>query len=91
MYMVKYVKKEKDVMIMTQFVRRLDNMCRIVIPAEYRKRTGITELTEVRITEENGRIIIEKLTPACKICGSHDNLNEKLCVCENCIEEIKSL
>lgn len=84
-------KRKLDVKIMTQFVRRLDNMSRLVIPAEYRKKAGITELTEVRITEENGRIIIEKLSPSCKICGATENLNNELCVCEKCIEKIKSL
>lgn len=76
---------------MTQFVRRLDNMNRLVIPADYRRKAGITEMTEVRITEENGRIIIEKLTPACKICGATENLNSEYCVCQECIEKIKSL
>lgn len=76
---------------MTQFVRRLDSMCRLVIPADYRKKTGIHELTEVRITEENGRIIIEKLSPACKICGATGNLNKEISVCADCIEKIKTL
>ena len=49
--MSKVVEGEK---IMTQFVRRVDKMSRIVIPAEYRKKTGINEMTEVRITECDG-------------------------------------
>ncbi len=32
---------------MTQFVRKLDHMGRIVLPAEYRKKTGIDDLAEV--------------------------------------------
>lgn len=76
---------------MTQFVRRVDKMSRIVIPAEYRKKTGIEEMTEVRITEVDGKIVIEKLTPLCKICGSADSVNSELTVCKDCIEKIKSL
>ncbi len=76
---------------MTQFVRKLDHMGRIVLPAEYRKKTGIEDLAEVRITEENGRIIIEKLTPACKICGTEENINSKIGICQDCIEKVKSL
>ncbi len=76
---------------MTQFVRKLDHMGRIVIPSEYRKKTGIEDLAEVRITEQNGKIIIEKLTPACKICGAEDNINAEMGVCQDCIEKIKSL
>ncbi len=76
---------------MTQFVRRLDHMGRIVIPSEYRKKTGIEDLAEVRITEQNGKIIIEKLTPACKICGAEENINAEMGVCHECIEKIKLL
>ena len=52
---------------MTQFVRKLDHMGRIVLPAEYRKKTGIDDLAEVRITEKDGKIIIEKLSDDDKI------------------------
>lgn len=76
---------------MTQFVRRIDNMGRIVLPAEYRKKTGINDLEEVRITEKDGKIIIEKLAPSCKICGAKENLNKKMEICEDCIEKIKAL
>lgn len=86
--MSKVVEGEK---IMTQFVRRVDKMSRIVIPAEYRKKTGINDMTEVRITECDGKIIIEKLTPLCKICGNAEDVNEDLAVCKNCIEKIKAL
>ena len=89
--MVKYVKDGRGVEKMTQFVRKLDHMGRIVLPAEYRKKTGIDDLAEVRITEKDGKIIIEKLSPCCKICGAEENLNKEMDVCEDCIEKIKSL
>ncbi len=76
---------------MTQFVRKLDHMGRIVIPSEYRKKTGIDDLAEVRITEQNGKIIIERLTPGCKICGAEEKLNNEMGICENCIAKIKEL
>ncbi len=76
---------------MTQYVRKLDHMGRIVLPAEYRRKTGIDDMSEVRITESNGKIIIERLSPYCKICGAEENLNDKMSVCEECIAKIKSL
>lgn len=76
---------------MTQFVRKLDNMGRIVLPAEYRKRTGINDLAEVRITEKDGKIIIEKLAPCCRMCGAEENLNKEMEICEACIAKIKAL
>ena len=76
---------------MTQFVRKLDHMGRIVLPAEYRKKTGIDDLAEVRITEKDGKIIIEKLSPSCRICGAEGIFNNEMEVCEECIAKIKSL
>ena len=76
---------------MTQFVRKVDNMGRIVLPAEYRKKTGIGDLAEVRITEKDGKIIIEKLAPCCKMCGGETNLNKEMEICEECIAKIKAL
>ncbi len=76
---------------MTQFVRKLDHMGRIVIPSEYRKKTGIEDLAEVRIAEQNGKIIIERLIPTCKICGAEKTLNAEMGICQDCIEKIKSL
>ncbi len=89
--MVEYVKKGRGVANVTQFVRKIDNMGRIVLPAEYRKKTGMTDLSEVKITEFDGKIIIEKLNPKCKICGSEENVNAEMSVCEECIAKIKKL
>ena len=77
--------------IMTQFVRKLDDMGRVVLPAEYRKKTGIDDFAEVRITENDGKIIIERLYPKCKICGAEENINTEMSVCKDCIAKIKSL
>lgn len=76
---------------MTQFVRKLDHMGRIVLPAEYRKNLGIDLCGEVRITATENKIIIEKLVPVCKICGSEENLNTEISVCNTCIRKIKKL
>ena len=76
---------------MTQFVRKLDHMGRIVLPAEYRKKTGIDDLAEVRITEKDGKIIIEKLTPGCKLCGAEVNVHKELEICEDCIAKVNAL
>lgn len=76
---------------MTEYIRKIDSLGRIVIPVDYRKKAGIYDTGEARITEENGRIIIERLTPTCKICGSEKEVNGELKVCRCCIEKIKNL
>ena len=75
---------------MTEYVRKIDKLGRIVIPMEYRKKAGLDIDDEASITEENGRIIIERKTPSCKICGSEENLNFKFSLCQKCIDEIKN-
>lgn len=76
---------------MTKFIRKIDVLGRIVLPAEYRKKTGMDDLAEVQITEKDGKIIIEKLAPNCKICGTEQNLNKEMEICEDCIAKIKAL
>lgn len=76
---------------MTEYVRKIDSLGRIVIPVDYRKKAGIYDTGEARITEENGKIIIEKLHPDCKICGAEGKLDEQFGICPKCIEAIKGL
>lgn len=75
---------------MTEYVRRIDKLGRIVIPMEYRKKVGLEIDDEASIIEENGKIVIQKKTPSCKICGSDENLNEKFSLCQKCIDKIKN-
>lgn len=75
---------------MTEYVRRIDKLGRIVIPMEYRKRVGLEIDDEASIIEENGKIVIQKKTPSCKICGSDENLNEEFSLCQKCIDKIKN-
>ncbi len=76
---------------MTEYVRKIDKLGRIVIPMEYRKKAGLEIDDEASITEENGRIIIERKTPSCKICGSEEKLNKEFSLCQQCIDKIKNL
>lgn len=76
---------------MTEYVRKIDKLGRIVIPMEYRKKACLEIDDEASIKEENGRIIIERKTPSCKICGSEENLNKEISLCQNCIDKIKNL
>ncbi len=85
------VKYGKGVIILTEYVRKIDKLGRIVVPMEYRRRCGLDIDDEASITEENGRIIIQRKIPACKLCGAVENLNLKISLCEKCIEKVKKL
>ena len=63
----------------TGFVRRIDDLGRVVIPKEVRKSMGIREgdLLEMYIdTENNGIVFVPYVSEAsCKIRGIAENLN----------------
>jgi len=71
-------------------VRRLDQLGRVVVPAELRKALGIRhgDLIETRL--ENGRVVIRKFEPDCTFCGGVVNLVElrDKHVCNECVRAL---
>ncbi|MGD2051629.1 MAG: AbrB/MazE/SpoVT family DNA-binding domain-containing protein, partial [Acidimicrobiia bacterium] len=51
-------------------VRKIDDLGRIVIPAETRRLFHIREGDELAISVDEDSIIIRKLEAACVFCGS---------------------
>ena len=76
----------------TGIVRNIDELGRLVIPKEMRKKMGIGESSPVEIFVENDRIIVTKYQDSCLFCGS----GTELCdfkgkrICKSCIAEIKA-
>ena len=68
-------------------VRRMDQLGRVVVPADARRALGIRhgDLIETRL--ENGRVVISKYEPVCALCGGDENLLElhDKCVCNDCV------
>lgn len=62
----------------TVMVRKIDDLGRIVIPAETRRLFNIQEGDELEITVENGAIMLRKLQATCVFCGSTDDVSEFL-------------
>ena len=69
--------------------RKIDELGRIVLPAEVRLKNGITQKSTISIYEDNGKIVLEKAEPSCKLCGSSVNINEELSLCGECIVKVK--
>lgn len=70
--------------------RRIDQLGRVVVPAELRKVMGIRhgDLLDIRI--EDGRLVLLKIEPACALCGrAHDlqPLHGKH-LCQRCVDEL---
>ena len=74
----------------TGIVRNIDELGRVVVPKELRKKLGIANTDPVEIYVEGEKIILTKYHPACHFCGSIDGVVEfkSKIVCRTCIEEL---
>lgn len=73
-------------------VRRVDELGRIVLPIETRKRMGLEAKDPVEIFVEKDRVILKKYEPTCIFCGESNDVimyREKR-ICKNCLAELKS-
>jgi AbrB family transcriptional regulator, transcriptional pleiotropic regulator of transition state genes len=70
--------------------RRIDQLGRVVVPAELRKFLGIRKGDLLDIRVEDGRLTLLKIEPECAICGGADNLRElhDKHVCKDCVLEL---
>jgi transcriptional pleiotropic regulator of transition state genes len=57
-------------------VRKIDDLGRIVIPAETRRLFNIHEGDELAISVDGDSIIIRKLDATCVFCGSTDEVGD---------------
>lgn len=76
----------------TGVIRRIDELGRIVVPKEIRKKLGIATDDPVEIYVEGEQIILKKHEELCIFCGDGDELTE-YCgkkICKSCIEELKN-
>lgn len=76
----------------TGMTRKVDDLGRIVLPAEIRRTFGIGEGDLLEIAVEDSRIILSKLQQHCTFCGGdvdlvahHDHL-----VCMVCVKDLGS-
>ena len=75
----------------TGIVRRIDEMGRIVLPAELRRTMDIGERETMEIFTDGPSIVLKKYTPACIFCDdARDVVNFKgKNVCPSCIKELQ--
>ena len=75
----------------TGIFRRVDELGRVVIPMELRKKFGIEERDPMEIYVDGSAIVLKKQENTCVFCGKKDKVHEykdKL-VCEKCLNELK--
>lgn len=74
----------------TGIVRKIDELGRVVIPAELRRTMGIEEKASLEIFTDGSRIVFQKYEPGCTFCGCSDALEafRDKHVCKRCIQEL---
>ena len=70
--------------------RKVDDLGRVVVPAEMRKSFGIREGDYLDISVEDDRIILVKREDACVFCRAAGDLKEfrGRMICASCIGEL---
>ena len=75
----------------TGIVRHIDELGRVVVPKEIRKKLGIANTDPVEIYVEGDKVILTKYHPVCHFCGSTEELVDfkGKNVCKNCVNELR--
>ena len=74
----------------TGVIRKIDELGRIVIPKEVRKKLGINIKDPMEIYADSNSITLRKVEDKCTFCGSTKDLIEfkgKL-ICKKCFDEL---
>ena len=76
----------------TGIVRHIDELGRVVVPKELRRKLGIANTDPVEIYVEDDKIILKKYIPVCHFCGSTEDLTEykEKNICPSWIADLKS-
>ena len=76
----------------TGIVRRIDELGRIVLPAEMRKIFNINEKDAVEIFTKDDTIILKKWDAVCIFCGSPNDLKtfRDKSICAKCAKELRA-
>ena len=71
----------------TGIIRHIDELGRMVVPKELRRKLDIAEGDPVEIFSEGDRIVMVKYQPNCLFCGSSAELTEfkGKKICADCI------
>lgn len=83
-------KMEENKMKSLGIVRKVDELGRIVLPIETRRRLELEPGDGVEIFVEKDRVILKKYEPSCLFCGDADDIviyKDKR-ICKNCLAEL---
>ena len=77
----------------TGIVRNVDELGRIVIPKEMRKKMDIANSDPVEIYVEGDKIILTKYNPSCSFCAGDEGITEfkGKKICQVCLNELRGI
>ena len=75
----------------TGIIRNVDELGRLVIPKEMRKKMDIKSNQPIEIYVEDNKIILTKYSPSCIFCDGAENITlfKGKRICAACLEEMK--
>ena len=71
--------------------KEIDELGRVVLPKSFREKLGIQKRSRVCLVLEDETIILSLADNKCLLCGSTNQINSDFRICNQCIQEIKSL
>jgi len=76
-----------------EYVRKLDELGRIVLPAEMRNELGWDGDSRIAISLQDDQLVLRTSRRHCVICGNEERLRpvRGKMVCQTCIDELKSI
>lgn len=86
-------RKEDYIMKSTGMVRKVDELGRIVLPAEIRQSMDINVRDALEIFTDGGRIILQKYEPSCVFCTNVDGITiyKNKRICADCLAALKEV
>ena len=70
--------------------REVDNLGRVVLPIEFRKKLGIERNSKVSITMDDDTVLIKASEKRCPMCKKQTDLDLMLGICSECIQRVKN-
>ena len=77
----------------TGIIRKLDELGRVVIPMEIRKKLEIEQKDPIEIYLDGNSIILKKYEVGCIFCNSPKDLNrfQDKFICKKCLQKLNNL
>ena len=69
-------------------MRKVDNLGRIVIPKELRRKYGLIDGANISFEDSGDGILVRPSEGLCRICGTHLPSDTKIPLCFECVRKV---